>query len=430
MNATSSSWKDTMKQTIFLCLFIICVAQINLHVIRDTFTISLATVCLPAFLYLLDNVAILPLSILSGFGIFGSRVLLDLVQTGEVTGAVDTYMPEVLFYFLLGLFLFLFDHLSEHQRKLYIYIPCVMVIDYVANALELFSRIQTQSYTLDSQLVLMMIAGIRGLILLIILGSLDRYRIQLLTRTHAERYHRLIMLSSRLKGETVWMEKNASMIEETMNTSYSLYNDLLESNAQESEEAAKKALSVAKDVHEIKKEYLLIQRGLSEAIRSETSTDGMLLTEIFSILTQAIRDEYTSSGKVPILNMESENRLYTKDPYLFLSIFHNLISNAIEASEKRTCAVSIVEAEGEHDYIFNVHDNGPGIPLKYQDRIFAPRFSTKINEDTGEVNRGLGLSIVKDIVEQNLGGTIRLAEVPMGTTFVITIPKDRLQIQQ
>lgn len=427
MNAMSSHLKGQIRQTLILSLITICVAQINLHIFTETFTISLATVCLPAFMYLLDDVAILPLSLLSGFGIFGSRVLIHAAQTGSASGAADDYMPEIIFYFALGLLLFLFDHLIRHRRKLLLFIPGVMCIDYLSNALELFARIQTASYSLDSQLVLIVVAGIRGLILTVVLASLNRYRVMLLTRTHAERYQRLIMLISRLKGETVWMDKNAAMIEETMNTSYALYTDLLNAGGPDSERQARQALSVAKDVHEIKKEYILIQRGLSEAMQSETESDGMLLTEIFTILTQSVRDEYADSGRVPLITMESENRLYTREPYLFLSIFHNLITNAVEAAQKRTCAVSITETEGERSYIFTVHDNGPGIPIKYRDRIFSPRFSTKVNYETGAVNRGLGLCIVKDMVEQNLGGTIRLSDAPGGAAFVITIPKERME---
>ena len=43
------------------------------------------------------------------------------------------------------------------------------------------------------------------------------------------------------------------------------------------------------------------------------------------------------------------------------------------------------------------------------------------------MNRGLGLCSVKDMVEQNLGGTIRLSDAPGGAAFVITIPKERME---
>ena len=63
--------------------------------------------------------------------------------------------------------------------------------------------------------------------------------------------------------------------------------------------------------------------------------------------------------------------------------------------------------------------------LKDMEQIFEPGFSTKINYETGEVNRGLGLSLVKDFIELRLGGTIRVTSVPGKTVFTLTIPKEK-----
>ena len=72
------SIRTTVQNTVFLTLIVIVMAQINIHIFSSTrFLISVAPVCLPAFLYLLDDAEILPVSILSGFGIFGTRVLRD-----------------------------------------------------------------------------------------------------------------------------------------------------------------------------------------------------------------------------------------------------------------------------------------------------------------------------------------------------------------
>ena len=57
-----------------------------------------------------------------------------------------------------------------------------------------------------------------------------------------------------------------------------------------------------------------------------------------------------------------------------------------------------------------------------------PGFSTKINFQTGEVNRGLGLSLVEDIVKTQLRGQIRLESRPGCTTFYITVLKSQLEV--
>ncbi len=427
MNHTSASWKGQLRQTLVLSLITICAAQINLHVFTETFTISLGSVCIPAFLYLLDDVAVIPLSVISGFGVFGSRVLIHALMTGSAAGAVSGYLPEVIFYVALGTLLYLFDRIRGHGKKLFSYIAGVVCIDYLSNVLELFARLHGSPYSWDPQILLVVVACIRGLILALVLESLDRYRVMLLTRNHARRYQRLVMLIAQLKGEMVWMDKSAATIEETMNTSYDLYSRLQGDETREGQELARQALSVAKDVHEIKKEYLLIKQGISKAIQSETGSDGMTMGEIFAILSRSVMDEFPQVATPPRVSYEGDEKLYTKDPYLFLSIFHNLIANAVEACGDRGCIVRVTVAEEQKNHVFYVRDNGPGVPPKYRDSIFIPRFSTKIDKSTGVVSRGLGLCIVRDMVENDLGGSVGLDDTGSGACFVISIPKEKLE---
>jgi len=226
------------------------------------------------------------------------------------------------------------------------------------------------------------------------------------------------------------MEKNTELIESTMNTAYSLYQKLQDNDlASESNEA----LTVAKDVHEIKKEYNLIMRGISEALKNEAGEEGASVTEIFSILKgffSSGNDSQTGSSGNAVISWSLEDpQLYTEDAYHFLSVFRNLVSNSVEAAEGRTVNISIEEKKAGGDYAFTVTDDGPGIDAAYRDKIFAPGFSTKIDFETGVVSRGLGLSIVRDIVEDGLGGSIELAGTAEGegASFRITVPEERLE---
>ncbi|MGI6206462.1 MAG: sensor histidine kinase [Anaerovoracaceae bacterium] len=425
MNVYLSAAGRWVKKVLLLSLITVIFAQASLHIVNDRLVISLGTICLPAFVYLLDNASVIPVSIISGAAIVGTRVLTSVSAGVAAETAFNNNFPEILFYIVSGLLLYLFDKMIGHSRKLYVFIPGVIVIDYVSNAMELFSRIQQEAWQAHSQYLLIVVALVRGLILLVLLLSIDKYRIMLLSRTHAERYNRLIMLTSKLKGELVWMNKNISGIEDTMSTAYSLYEDLEESGQKE---YAEKSLSVAKDVHEIKKEYLLIHKGITDAVESESGTEGMQMSELFLILSESVRGEYSDSGLNVIVLTQCEDKLFTENPYMFLSVFHNLIANAAEACTGQRCSVIISEHSEDDSYVFSVRDNGPGVPDKYRDEIFEPRFSTKINYDTGEVSRGLGLNIVKDIVENDLGGSISLGRPKKGAEFIISVPKEKMQV--
>lgn len=90
-----------------------------------------------------------------------------------------------------------------------------------------------------------MIVGIgRTVLAVVLLASFDAYGLSILRKDDRIRYRKLLLLTSQLKSEVIWMNKNTSRIEETMAVSYSLFNEL---NAKEGMgEIAQKALTVAK----------------------------------------------------------------------------------------------------------------------------------------------------------------------------------------
>ena len=96
-------------------------------------------------------------------------------------------------------------------------------------------------------------------------------------------------------------------------------------------------------------------------------------------------------------------------------VFTNLISNAIKHHYNQLGKIEISTREDQELYYFTVSDDGAGIPPEHQERIFGI-FQTLSSRDSQE-NTGIGLSIVKKIVEGQ-GGTIELeSQVGKGTTF-------------
>jgi PAS domain S-box-containing protein len=102
-------------------------------------------------------------------------------------------------------------------------------------------------------------------------------------------------------------------------------------------------------------------------------------------------------------------------------IFQNLFSNAIKYSDKPRCEIRVgCSAEGEY-WKFSVADNGPGIEARHFERIFH-LFQTLAPRDRIE-STGVGLTLVKKIVEI-YGGSIWIeSTVGEGTTFFFTLPQ-------
>jgi nitrogen-specific signal transduction histidine kinase len=109
------------------------------------------------------------------------------------------------------------------------------------------------------------------------------------------------------------------------------------------------------------------------------------------------------------------------DEVLMVQIFQNLIDNAVKFRGKEPPIIHISAKQEESEWIFWVKDNGKGIDPKYFDRIFLI-FQCLNNRDQYP-GTGIGLAIVKRIVESYGGRVWVESESQKGSTFYFTIPK-------
>jgi signal transduction histidine kinase len=104
-------------------------------------------------------------------------------------------------------------------------------------------------------------------------------------------------------------------------------------------------------------------------------------------------------------------------------VFQNLLDNAIKHSDQlHQVTVTFNETPEKTQIVFR--DDGSGIPAEHLDRVFDSFYKVVNRPDHNSSSNGLGLSIVKRMVELH-GGTIRVeSQVGVGTTFVMEFPKD------
>ncbi|WP_162418562.1 PAS domain S-box protein [Cyclobacterium roseum] len=105
-----------------------------------------------------------------------------------------------------------------------------------------------------------------------------------------------------------------------------------------------------------------------------------------------------------------------------MQVFQNLIGNALKYTRADTPPRIAVHAEAEGDFWkFSVEDNGIGIDSSYHEKIFI--IFNRLHSDREFAGTGMGLAIVKKIIE-NLGGKIGLdSTIGKGSTFYFTIPR-------
>ena len=418
---------STKKQTLSFSIFIILLAQINLDIFASNFRVSMGILLLPILIFLYRAIAVTPIVLLAGTGVYLSRVLLYSLQYGFAAHALLDFFPELIFYYVYGglfqLYFRKYDYKLPHKG-------CYLVLffmDYLANLTELVCRLQLDAFTISLQINILLVALVRTVILWAVITGLSQYRFLLISEEHAHRYQRLILLISKLNSEIIWMHKNTAMIEDAMAKSYRLFSQLQES--QVDPQLTQNALTVAKDIHEVKKEYLMILRGISEALELNLHDGDMQLSDILTVLQNSIHILAAEKGKKLDIRVHTESNFKTDKHYFLLSVFRNLFTNAVEANQDDNVLLRFTQRDQGDQYLFEVTDNGPGIPEENLSQIFNPGFSTKINFQTGEISRGLGLNLVEDIVQNQFQGSIRVESRPGKTTFYITVPKQQLEVQ-
>ncbi len=146
----------------------------------------------------------------------------------------------------------------------------------------------------------------------------------------------------------------------------------------------------------------------------ETVDVGELLAEIIDGLHLPEGISIDIAGQMPVFET-ARVRLF--------QVFANLLSNAIKYHDRTDGRVSVSVQDAGEFYEFTVADDGPGIAPEYHNKVFQ-LFQTLIAKDTLE-STGVGLTLVKKIVEDQ-GGIIELeSEVGQGAVFRFTWLKSR-----
>ena len=111
------------------------------------------------------------------------------------------------------------------------------------------------------------------------------------------------------------------------------------------------------------------------------------------------------------------------EPTRIQQVFQNLISNAIKYMDKPAGTIEIGCVDEGAYWRFSVRDNGPGIDTRHFERIFQ-LFQTLAPRDKIE-STGVGLALVKKIVEMYGGRVDVESKTGAGSTFSFTLPKSR-----
>ncbi|KKB34320.1 ATP-binding protein [Bacillus thermotolerans] len=361
---------------------------------------------------------------------------LSLVRTGIVTGITvmcfrlfkDTVIhdipapvslahewPAFLFYFLFALGL----HIVKIEK--YKTLPLALgawafLFESIANGAEQLVRhgslyetpLDTRQWTL-----LIGVALLRSYFAVGLYASIT-------VSEQKKRMQEMLQVGSELYTETLYLQKSMNHIEQITAQSHDLYRKL---KKQELHQLSVQALSIAQEIHEVKKDSQRILSGLTN-ITSEKKEDPMLLSYVGNLVMIA-NEKYSKLLKKDIaFHFHTSIDFQTDQHIPLLALLNNLTANAVEAIiEGGEVELEIFE---EASYTcFIIKDSGKGLSEDEVSIIFEPGYTTKYNEQ-GVAATGIGLSHVKEIV-QTLGGHIQVETLETGTVFRTCLPTSNIR---
>lgn len=182
-----------------------------------------------------------------------------------------------------------------------------------------------------------------------------------------------------------------------------------------------------KYIQESSKSMLALVNSLLDWTRLQT---GRIKFEPQKIdASQIIKEAVTSlSGlsiqkEVEIVNLLRAERLIFADKSLLLQVFSNLISNAIKFTNKGgKIYLSAIPSENPRFLEFSVKDTGVGIKPENINKLFSVESKFTSEGTSGEKGSGLGLSLVREIVEKHNGKIWVKSKFGEGSDFRFTMP--------
>ena len=148
----------------------------------------------------------------------------------------------------------------------------------------------------------------------------------------------------------------------------------------------------------------------NEAKEDDNVDLNSLIEEIKKVIYLPKNISIKVLGKLPIIK---------GDKTKFQQLFQNLISNSIKFNDKKNGIIEIDVKDQNSFHKFSIKDNGIGVEKKHYDKIFKIFQSLKKTKDS----TGIGLSIVKKIVNFYKGEIWLESEINKGATFFFTIKK-------
>jgi len=405
------------KKYIILATIVALFGELYFYPFNSDLRFSVGVIIFNLCILVMDDKSELTLAILCGLGVFVSRSFLGgaLSQQGIIDVIVFNF-PSLVYYLIYGVLVKVIK-VKKHKEYIINTILLLAFADSLSNILEAMIRNNINSHNVR---IIILAGVIRASVAYVAYLTYNKQKLFILNSEHQKRYTELNLLISNIQAEMFYLKKSMKDIEKVMSKSYSLYETY-----KNNDQLREKTLDIAREVHEIKKDYYRVLKGFETLIENFENEDAMTLSNIFTIIKDNTSRYIKESNKeIGIAFHFQKDFPVTAYSNLFVLI-NNLIINSIDDCGN-SGFIKISEKQDADNIYFEIADTGRGIDEDVLPYIFNAGFTTKYDDITGKSSTGIGLSHVLNIIEE-LGGNIEVkSEVDIGTTFILKIPKNSL----
>ncbi|MFD0693422.1 sensor histidine kinase [Paenibacillus sp. GCM10027628] len=415
-----------MREKWFLFMLMIVTVpiagELNFYPFHNDFRVSLGTPAFFLFLLWIRSVSPFVSGLLVGTSVVIFRVVLDAAigTHWNWTLAFQHHYP-VFFYYLTYSITFAAVRMNRHHDRPLLLGVLGLLVEIAATSVELLLRnsASDQITTMSTWNQIVLIAFFRSFFVIGFFNLVKLRQTKAAEEQQRKEKEKMLLLFSGLYEESIQLKKTLYNAENITQESYELYQSLKESSFAQLEDSAQKALRIAGQVHEIKKDNQRIYAGLSSLITHES--DYLPMQELAGIVLHSNQKYAQSLGKQIDFTLQIEGEFPLCHVYATLSLFNNLVANAVEAL-KESGNIRICVKREKDAVMFSVADDGPGVAPKHREKIFMPGFTTKYDL-SGNPSTGIGLAYVKQEAEQ-MQGTIKVGPGigGKGAEFTIVLP--------
>lgn len=400
--------------------------KFDFAIIGTGFIIAMSVLVMDIFIYCYSDLSPRYIAFMSAIFSPLFRMIVEYFSGGELAATALNVLPDMAFFITYGIvYPVICRYIIRGSKNIKTFPVIIALSDFLSNIGEVTARSLVNAenlFSLEVILSIFLIALIRTGLVQIILISMETYSNLLVRQEHDAEYRTLMVQASILESELHVMKKNMTEIEAIMKKAYNLYKQMNELDAPK--ELIEGSLEISRNAHEIKGDYINIVNVLNETFIKIHGNTKILMSDIINIEKSNALNMVRRRKLNADIYVRIRTDFYVEKYFKMMSIVRNLITNAIEASSEKGGRVTVTVTSEAESYVISVKDNGKGIDEKDMENIFYDGFSTKFNVQTGDLQRGFGLPLVKDYVENYFNGKIETeSEKNKFTVFRVILPK-------